>query len=203
MPVPKDDKSQLYFIAFIPPAPVFEDALRFKQYFQENHNSKAALNSPPHITLHMPFRWRLDKEEKLVEKLGDFIRRHDPIKICIDNFASFPPRVIFLNVVTSEPLVTFQKALHRFCKKELNLFNANYKEDAYHPHVTLAFRDLKKSAYAEAWPEFEKKEYRAEFIADKVALLKHDGKQWKVLKSFTLESSYSTQNSEELETTEG
>lgn len=203
MPVHKDDKSQLYFIAFIPPEPVFEDALRLKEYFQKTHNSKAALNSPPHITLHMPFQWRADKEEALIEKLKNFIKQHDPIKICIDNFSSFPPRVIFLNVVTTEPLVTFQKALHRFCKKELNVFNANYKEDPYHPHVTLAFRDLRKSAYAKAWPEFEKKEYQAEFIADKVALLKHDGKKWQLLKDFTLESSYSTQNTEELKTTEG
>jgi 2'-5' RNA ligase len=203
MPGYKDDKSQLYFIAFIPPAPVFEDALKFKQYFHETHNSKAALNSPPHITLHMPFRWRSDKETQLIEKLKDFIKKHDPIKICIDNFASFPPRVIFLNVVTSEPLVSFQKALQRFCKKELNLFNANYKEDPFHPHVTLAFRDLKKSAYANAWQEFQNKEYKAEFIADKVALLKHDGKEWKLLKDFTLESSFSTQNNEELKTTEG
>jgi 2'-5' RNA ligase len=203
MPAYKDDKSQLYFIAFIPPAPVFEDALKLKQYFQETHNSKAALNSPPHITLHMPFRWRSDKEPQLITKLNDFIKRNDPIKICIDNFSSFPPRVIFLNVVTSEPLVNFQKALQRFCKKELNLFNANYKEDPFHPHVTLAFRDLKKSAYRTAWQEFEKKEYQAEFIADKVALLKHDGKAWKVLQSFTLESSYSTENIEELKSTEG
>jgi 2'-5' RNA ligase len=203
MPPHKDDKSGLYFIAFIPPAPVFEDALALKQHFHQNYNSKAALNSPPHVTLHMPFRWRFDKEETLIEKLASFIKQHDPIKICIDNFSSFPPRVIFLNVVTSEPLITFQKSLQRFCKKELNLFNANYKEDPFHPHVTLAFRDLKKSAYAKAWSEFEKKEYRAEFIADKVALLKHDGKEWKMLKDFTLESSFSTQNTAELKNTEG
>src|SRR5688572_11117919 len=108
MPAVTDDKSPLYFIAFIPPAPVFEDALKLKQYFKETYNSKAALNSPPHITLHMPFRWKLNKEIQLIEKLKGFIKRHDPLKICIDNFSSFPPRVIFLNVVTSQPLVTFQ-----------------------------------------------------------------------------------------------
>lgn len=203
MPVARDDKSPLYFIAFVPPAPVFEDALKLKQYFKETYNSKAALNSPPHITLHMPFRWKVAKEEELINKLKDFVKRHDPLKICLDNFSSFPPRVIFLNVVTSQQLVVFQKELQRFCKKELNLFNANYKEDPFHPHLTLAFRDLKKSAYTAAWEEFSKKEYKAEFIADKVSLLKHDGQKWNVLKDFTLESSYSTENVEELKTTEG
>jgi 2'-5' RNA ligase len=203
MPAARDDKSQVYFIAFIPPAPVFEDALKLKQYFKETYNSKAALNSPPHITLHMPFRFRSDKETELIEKLKEFIKRHDPLKICLDNFSSFPPRVIFLNVATSQQLIVFQKELQRFCKKELNLFNANYKEDPFHAHLTLAFRDLKKAEYARAWEEFSKKEYKAEFIADKVALLKHNGREWKVLKEFTLESSYSTENVEELKTTEG
>lgn len=203
MAASRDDKSQLYFIAFIPPAPVFEDALKLKQYFKETYNSKAALNSPPHITLHMPFQWRSDKETELIEKLKDFIKQHDPLKICLDNFKSFPPRVIFLNVVTSQPLVVFQKELQRFCKKKLNLFNANYKEEPFHPHLTLAFRDLKKQAFTAAWEEFSKKEYKAEFIADKVALLKHNGKEWKVLKDFTLESSFSTEKVEELKTTEG
>jgi 2'-5' RNA ligase len=203
MPATRDDKSQLYFIAFIPPAPVFEDALKLKQYFKEKYNSKAALNSPPHITLHMPFRWRSDKETELIDKLCGFVKQHDPLKICLDAFSSFPPRVIFLNVVKSQPLLVFQKELQRFCKKQLNLFNANYKEDPFHAHLTLAFRDLKKTPYAAAWEEFSKKEYKEEFIADKVALLKHNGKEWKVLKDFTLESSYSTDKVEELKTTEG
>lgn len=203
MSTTRDDKLQQYFIAFIPPSPVFEDALKLKQYFKETYNSKAALNSPPHITLHMPFRWRSDKEKELIDKLGSFVKRHDPLKICLDNFSSFPPRVIFLNVVTNQQLVVFQKELQRFCKKHLKLFNANYREDPFHPHLTLAFRDLKKSAYTAAWEEFSKKEYKAEFIADKIALLKHNGKEWKMFRDFTLESSYSTETVEDLKTTEG
>jgi 2'-5' RNA ligase len=203
MPDKKDDNHPLYFIAFIPPAPVYDDALKLKEYFKETYGSKAALNSPPHITLHMPFRWKIEKEERLVEHLGAFICEHDPIKLCLDGFSSFPPRVIFLNVVTSEPLVTFQKDLERFCKRKLNLFNANRGEDPFHPHLTLAFRDLKKASYKAAWEEFAKKEYKAEFVADKVALLKHNGRSWQVFKEFNLESSYSTQNKPELKTTEG
>jgi 2'-5' RNA ligase len=203
MPDKRDDNSQLYFIAFVPPAPVFEDALKLKQYFKETYNSKAALNSPPHITLHMPFRWKTDKEEKLIEKLKKFASSNDPFKICLDGYASFPPRVIFLNVVTSETLITFQKELERFCKRQLNLFNANRLDKPFHPHLTLAFRDLKKETYKSAWQEFAKKEYKAEFIADRISLLKHTGERWNVYKDFTLESSYSTNNEPALKTTEG
>jgi 2'-5' RNA ligase len=203
MPEKKDDILKQYFIAFIPPAPVYDEALALKYYFQEKYKSKAALNSPPHITVHMPFRWKETKEHDLTQKLQRFVKDFDPIKICLDNFSSFPPRVIFINVANSVALNDFQRSIQRFCKKELNLFNANYREDPYHPHLTLAFRDLKKQVYKEAWEEFKVKEFKAEFMADKLALLKHDGKRWNVYKDFNLESSYSTDNTSALTTTEG
>lgn len=198
----KNEGLKMYFLAFIPPTQVYDDALKLKMHFNEKYKSKAALNSPPHITLHMPFRWKEGKEAELVQKLETFTKTFDPVKVCLDNFGAFEPRVIFLNVVKSEILENLQKHVHRFCKTELNLFNANYKEHPYHPHLTLAFRDLKKSAFKEAWSEFKSKEYKAEFVADKIALLKHDGKVWKVHHEFTLESSYSTDVTRALDKTE-
>lgn len=199
----KLEKRKQYFVAVVPPSPVYEEALALKEYFREKYNSKAALNSPPHITLHMPFLWNHEKEKKLILKLQEFACQYDPMKICLDNFSSFPPRVIFMNVTESDALDALQKDLHRFFKRELNIFNANYEDKPFHPHLTLAFRDLKKSQYPLAWQEFSKKEYKAEFMADKIALLKHNGKSWDILKEFPLESSYSTETNPELKTTEG
>ena len=199
----KHEKRKQYFVALIPPSPVYEEAQALKECFREKYNSKAALNSPPHITLHMPFFWREEKETKLVTKLEEFARGCDALKVCLDNFASFPPRVIFMNVAASDALAQLQKSLHRFFKRELDIFNANYKDKPFHPHLTLAFRDLKKPQYHLAWNEFSAKEYKAEFMADKIALMKHDGKAWRVLSEFLLESSYSTETNPELKTTEG
>jgi 2'-5' RNA ligase len=198
-----DEKLKQYFIALIPPSPIFEEAIQLKGYFKEKYNSKASLNSPPHITLHMPFRWKEKKEEELTAKIHQFVKRYDPLKVCLDNFGAFPPRVIFMNVIADELLNQLQKGIQRFCKKELNLFNANYKEQAFHPHLTLAFRDLKKPVFKQAWEEFSQREFKAEFIADKIALLKHSGKIWQVYKEFTLESSYTIDNSTKLAATEG
>ena len=198
-----NERLKLYFIAIVPPAPVYDETLKLKQYFREKYNTKAALNSPPHITLHMPFQWKTQKEDKLIQKLQGFVKTQAPIKVCLDNFGAFPPRVIFINVARSEVLEQLEKNVQRFCKKELNLFNARYREEAFRPHVTLAFRDLKKSVYKQAWEEFYSKEYKAEFMADKISLLKHNGKAWEVYKDFNLESSYSTDNKSLLATTEG
>ncbi len=199
----KPEKRKQYFVALIPPSPVYEDAQKLKEYCGEQYHTKAALNSPPHITLHMPFFWKGEKEKKLVAKLEEFARKCGPIKLCLDNFSSFPPRVIFMNVTESDALDELQQNLHRFFKRELDIFNANYQDKPFHPHLTLAFRDLRKSQYHLAWQEFSKKEYKAEFMADKIALLKHNGKNWDVLKEVILESSYSTETNPELKTTEG
>lgn len=197
------DRSKLYFIAFIPPSPVFEQVMALKEHFRDNYGAKAALNSPPHITLHMPFRFREDREKHLMAKLAAFVRTHEPLRVCLDNYSSFPPRVIFVAVAESEALNAFQKELERFCRRELNLFNANHGDEPYHPHVTLAFRDLRKSMYTASWAEFKDREYKAEFMADRIALLKHDGKKWQVRREFTLESSWTTDARGELATTEG
>jgi 2'-5' RNA ligase len=203
MPNRSEEKQKLYFIALIPPSPIYEEALEKKNYFKQTYNSKASLNSPPHITLHMPFRWKEHKEDELADTISGFMKKFDPVKVCLDNYGAFPPKVIFINVAKSEALENMQRNVQRFCKKELNLFNANYKEQPFHPHLTLAFRDLKKPNFIKAWDDFSRKEYKAEFIADKIALLKHNGKVWQVFKEFTLESSYSIDNASSLAATEG
>ncbi len=200
---PPDDKHQQYFLAIIPPDPTFDEVAKLKHYFREIYHSKAALNSPPHITLHMPFRWRIEKEKELTSAITGFTRQHNPFKICLDNFSSFEPRVIFINVINTVDLSKFQLELKRFCRRELNLLNSDYKDQAFHPHVTLAFRDLKKAAYHLAWEEFKNKEFKAEFMADKLTLLKHNGRHWEQFHHFPLTSSYTTSADKKLEGIEG
>jgi len=186
MPSALEKKPKQYFLAVVPPSPIYEEALAMKNFFKDHYNSKASLNSPPHITLHMPFRWREDKENDLVEKLELFKAKLQPFVLGLRNFNSFPPRVIFIDVVPNEKLIELQRKLMKFCKKELNLFNAEYKDQPFHPHLTLAFRDLKKSIYAEAWQEFSKKQYTAEFLVNSISLLKHSGRVWQPFKEIAL-----------------
>lgn len=180
------DRLHQYFIAIVPPSPHFEEAQRLKVYFKDHYHSKASLNSPPHITLHMPFRWKERKEEELVHQIGMFADRQKTFPLMLKNFSCFSPKVIFIDVDTNSLLNRLQKDLHRFCKKELNLFNADYKEQPFYPHLTLAFRDLKKPNFDKAWDEFKDMEFHAEFIVKKITLLKHTGKVWQPFRDFDL-----------------
>ena len=181
-------RGALYFIAIIPPPPIFGEALGLKNHFKEKYQSKASLNSPPHITLHMPFQWKEDKEDELIgtfEKLTPAVK---PFNLKLSGFGSFPPRVLFIDVDKNDSLVNLHQSIHQQCKRELNVFNANYKDKAFHPHLTLAFRDLKKPMYAKAWEEFEHKDFNTEFSVNKFALLKHNGKVWEVYREFFLDN---------------
>lgn len=176
-------KQPQYFIATVPETPLSDEVNALREYVGERYESSAALRSPPHITLHMPFRWREDREAQLVSTLSEFIKAgsFDEFTIALRDFGAFAPHVIFVGVVPNEALNNLQHALVLFCRQKLNLFNADYKDRPYHPHVTIAFRDLKKAQFLEAWREFETRKFKADFVARGISLLKHDGHRWEVI----------------------
>lgn len=176
-----------YFLAIIPPEPILSEVNVIKAHFRDQYNCKAPLRSPAHITLHMPFTWKEKKESKLFDILARTSENYEPFKIQLQNFAAFPPRVIYIKINPNEALMEMQKNLAGVAKRELNLFNANRLDHPYHPHMTVAFRDLKKDLFKLAWNEFELKQYNAIFEISAFALLKHDGKAWKCLKQFDFE----------------
>lgn len=175
---------KLYFLALVPPDDLSIEITKLKQYFFDKYQSKASLRSPPHITLHMPFKWDEAKEQHIIEFLDKFSKERHSFNLTLENYGAFIPRVIFIGVNNSQNLNDLQKDLTSFMKFNFNIFNSNYKEQAFHPHITLAFRDLKKRFFFEAWEEFKDKEFAAEFTVQSFSILKHNGKEWEILKSF-------------------
>ena len=173
-----------FFIALVPPSPVYEQAQQWKEQFKVEFNSKASLNSPPHITLHMPFEWKSTKENLLIEQLAAFAQTQQPFDVELKNFGCFEPRVIFIQVEENRKLKALQLALTHFCKTKLNLFNANRLDQPYHPHLTVAFRDLKKALFPKAWAFVKDLDFYARFECRELVLLKHDGKVWQRANAF-------------------
>src|ERR1700712_3435616 len=136
-----------YFIGIVPPKIIREQIEEFKNIVATQYHSVAARRSPPHITMHMPFLWKQKKEELLISTLENFCKKQQRFTIDLNGFGSFPPRVIFVNVVPTASLATLELELVRACRQLLNLSNARYKEFPFHPHMTIAFRDLKKAMF--------------------------------------------------------
>jgi 2'-5' RNA ligase len=77
----------------------------------------------------------------------------------------------------------------------LNVLNADYRGLPFHPHITIAFRDLKKSMFAKAWQEFSSKKFEAVWQVKVIVLLKNEDNQWRVLKEFALQPNATTSKS--------
>lgn len=168
----------LYFIAIVPPQEVSSKITKLKEEVAQKYQSKHALKSPPHITLHMPFKWKDKRFNQLAEVMKKINNNLVPFSVKLSDFDFFEPRVVFVDVEPSARLEALQTEVMKRCKKDLKLDNGNYKNRPFHPHVTIGFRDLKKPLFYEAKKEFEDRFFEGQFCIDKVELLKHDGEKW-------------------------
>jgi 2'-5' RNA ligase len=174
---------QKYFIAIIPPDPLFSKIELIKKQVSESYNNKSALRAPAHITLHLPFEWVEEKENILLEKLQRF-KFGDGLSIQLKNYSCFEPKVLFIDVLPNAELNALQGELVQHIKQELHIFNQADDKRAYHPHITIAFRDLKKALFYKAWEEYKNKDFKADFLTNSFFLLKHNGKEWHRLQEF-------------------
>jgi 2'-5' RNA ligase len=173
-----------YFIAIVIPNPLQGEIEAIKQQLLHGHNLKGALRSPAHITLHRPFAWKEEKENVLLEKLAAFTFKK-PFGIALKDFAFFEPRVIYADVLPNTTLFELHDALMQFAKRELKLFNELDDRRGFHPHVTVAFRDLKKPLFYELQKTFATQTLQGNFKCDTFSILKLEQK-WSVLKDFNI-----------------
>lgn len=174
---------QKYFIAIVPPEPLLSTIQEVKQTIFDNYGTKGALRSPGHITLHMPFSWEEEKEEKLITELSAF-RFPNSFKVQLKDYQCFEPRVVFISVPENPLLFDLQQSLVKHAKQKLQLFNQSDDMRGFHPHVTVAFRDLKKPVFYKLWEEYKDKPFEAEFECASICLLKHNNQRWDVYREF-------------------
>ena len=177
----------LYFIAVVPEQPLFDRITKIKNYFAVNYNSRAALRSPPHITLLMPFQWKSAKEDQLLLALKEAVAGFESFDIKLNGFGAFPPRVIYIRVLEQPELVLLKNAVNNTALQKWNLTQV-IDERPFHPHLTVAFRDLRKAQFHEAWQEFETKSFQESFTVRDLVLLKHNGKHWDIYEKFPFRS---------------
>jgi 2'-5' RNA ligase len=173
-----------FFIALLPTQEIQDYANQIKQYFADQFASRGALNSPPHVTLQPPFEWADANIPLLEESLREFACGQQSVPITLSGFDVFAPRVIYINVVKSQELLTLQHDLMTYVESNLGIVDKVSKTRAFVPHMTVAFRDLTRQNFKAAWPEFKTRQLHFEFTADKLTLLLHDGKHWNIKSEF-------------------
>lgn len=171
----------LYFIALLPPSALRNRVRLLKEDMRDRFNAGHALSSPAHITLQMPFKRDAEAVGRLISGLEAFAAREQPFPVTLSGFGCFAPRVLYINIPDHQHI----DALHARLKKELvdNLgFRPEETDARFHPHLTIATRDLTPDNFHKAWAELQKCAFEASFEAHSLFLLKHNGQKWQVEK---------------------
>lgn len=168
---------QKYFLALIPPDAILEKVQEIKFQIRDEFGVKYALKSPPHITVKMPFNYNVAKEGRLIEKLNEYVKDRCPFVIQVSGVGNFGNRVVYLNILKSPELESFQEGIKQFCKRELHLVD-ELSDRNYHPHLTVAFKDIKPIHFSEVFLLVKKQSFETEFSALDLVLLKRIKGEW-------------------------
>src|ERR1043165_9812468 len=179
----------MYFMALVAPADINQQVLKWKMRMKENFKCEVALRSPAHITLIPPFWMKPELEKELVDTTNNFCANENSFNIQLNNFSYFKPKTIFIDVVKNDDVEMLMQHLEAYLISS-GLFPLKKEERPFHPHVTIATRDLYKKAFFEAWDYFKGKNYQAEWLAEGISLLRHNKKNWDVIHTSQFRVSY-------------
>lgn len=172
-----------YFLALLPPENIRQQVRKIKEEIRDTYQSKKALRLPAHITLQAPFKLEEERVPHVLKVLEEFADTESPFNIILSGFGAFPPRVIFLEVANPGPVKHLQKALHEVML-QIVPGEDELKDRKFHPHITVATRDLQQKQFQTAWEEFRRRDFSASFTAHSMTMFRHNGKSWDILREF-------------------
>ena len=155
--------------------------------FAHTYGCKAALKHQVHVTLYPPFKNATTDEAEIEKTLLQEIATREQFVINIKGFDSFiRNEVIFLKVELSEPLRELQKEIANILAGRLQ--HAPKKDQPYHPHITIGYRDIPRQRFTEALKYYLPRKYEAHFAVEQVYLWRHDGKRWDTIATMPLKA---------------
>lgn len=170
----------MYYIAHVLPPELNTPIQSIKEDLHQQFGCAVGLKSPAHITLIPPFWLAPDKEQLLHSELKKLAAAAVPFALRTTGFDSFGKRTFFVALQPSTALQQLKVAAD-------DVFTGNpafgLKKEArpFHPHITLATRDIKPSDFVAAWNLYHQQPFTQEWLANSVSLLRHNGKKWDVI----------------------
>lgn len=164
----------LYFVALIVPEPYRQLIDEIRKEIALRFHCSHALKTIPHITLQPPFKSRLKAGEILstLEMLNEI---KNSLLVSTIGFGSFDERVAFIDVQNTGPLKYLQQRVNRLLyEKKMVPLNKH----PFHPHITLAHRDLNPEYLPQIKHLVEQKEMIWNFEVNAVTLLMHQNSFW-------------------------
>jgi 2'-5' RNA ligase len=169
----------MYYAAIVCPPEVNEKVLQFKQQMRDRFGCTAALKSPAHITLIPPFWLEKTREQELIKTVASFESSHE-LTIQLEGFSHFNRKVLFIQVKENPGLFELKKQTEfHFIQSMGNVINPDNR--SFHPHITIATRDLKPGDFMLAWEYFSGKKFTGIFNTNTLSLLRLDPAKWNII----------------------
>jgi 2'-5' RNA ligase len=180
--------SFMYYIAIVAESPVAEDVQRFKEEMLEKFGCVAAMKSPAHITLIAPFYFSKGLSKILSDTFHQFNANMQPFEVRVDGFGHFRRDVLYVQPAENALLMQLQEKAVSFFSGLLGEKVSSKRN--FHPHLTIANRDLKSEDFDKARSLFIGRPYSAAWTVKDICLMRHNGKQWEIAERCVLSKSH-------------
>lgn len=95
--------------------------------------------------------------------------------------------VLYIGVEKNEILETMHHDLIVLLNQEFPFLKIR-NDRPFHPHLTIAHRDLAHKTFTKAWTDYQDKNFEEIGIVNRFALLQHNEKLWMPIKIFSFKS---------------
>ncbi len=177
----------LYLTSILPPAYLSDEIDDIRKELSDRYQMFAALKPPVHITLYRPVDVSQNFELQLIKLLQPVSRAHSPFTVDLLNFNSFNIQTLYITAIKSPILHGLQKDVSAVFNKNKIDPKEVKGNTTFHPHVTVAYRDVPPEKFPFIWDELKNRKFKRSFSVNYFTLLKHDGKQWQRFRDFELQ----------------
>ena len=169
-------------MALVLPHALDEKIKPLKQKMFDRYRSRTGLKSPAHITMVPPFWMEPQHEAGLKEAMDALGKKVQPFDLTTNGLSTFAPRTIFIAVAENASLHALKKESDTYWQGYAQ-WGVRTDNRPFHPHITIATRDLQRAHFFDAWPQFEKTPWEESWEAASLSLLRHNGACWEVVHS--------------------
>lgn len=162
----------MYYIAILPNDKICNEIRGFKEELEKDYGISWALRSPAHITLFPPFHLEEDSLNAVINRLRGFNYCNFPIEL--DSFDKFDAKVIYLKVKDHHHFIKVKDRL----EWELSEFNIKSRTHEFHPHMTIAHKDLDERLFEKLWKRFRGEPYYRKFKDWSIKVFEYSPDGW-------------------------
>ena len=188
--IPSD--KQLKLIALVLPEPLYAFVRAEQNYIAETWGCRQSLRTPPHITLIPPISISTEESLQLGKIAADVASKNLKFEIKVNGYDAFPPKVIFIKPNFPKELHLLYMSLRGSILSVLNNVLDRYPDESFHPHITIAYRDVDPQQFKEMWKYYRNKKVKMYTTIDSFCILQNVGGEWVVEKEFGLSAGNAT-----------